>query len=289
MTDTGEHSMNASKPDQQGILPRDLFAGKTVFVTGGGSGINLGIARTFAGLGASIAICGRSQERLDAAAAGLREIGAKVSATSADVRMPDQLQSAMNASRDTLGDIDVLICGAAGNFLAQGENLSFNGFKTVIDIDLVGSFNASRIAFEQLQRTRGSIIFITAPMAHLPHAYQAHVGPAKTGVEMLMKNLALEWGPHGIRSNSIIPGFIEDTEGMRRISSEADRENFTQNIPLRRMGMTQEIGHAATFLSSPLAAYVTGTSLWVDGGQALSGSGFFNSNSAAFLASNART
>src|SRR6266852_6526554 len=172
MTDTGEHSMNASKPDQRGILPRDLFAGKTVFVTGGGSGINLGIARTFAGLGADIGICGRSQERLDAAAVGLRELGAKVSATSADVRMPDQLQSAMNASRDALGDIDVLVCGAAGNFLVQGEKLSFNGFKTVIDIDLVGSFNAGRIAFEQLKRTRGSIIFITAPMAMMPHAQQ---------------------------------------------------------------------------------------------------------------------
>jgi NAD(P)-dependent dehydrogenase (short-subunit alcohol dehydrogenase family) len=276
--------MNASKPDQQGILPRDLFAGKTVFVTGGGSGINLGIARTFAGLGAKIGICGRSQERLDAAAAGLRELGAKVSATSADVRMPDQLQSAMNASRDTLGDIDVLVCGAAGNFLVKGENLSFNGFKTVVDIDLVGSFNASRIAFGQLKRTRGSILFVTAPMAMMPHAYQAHVGPAKAGVEMLMKNLALEWGPYGIRSNSIIPGFVGDTEGMRRISSTEDSGNFVANIPLRRMGVTQEIGEAAAFLASPLASYITGTSLWVDGGQALSGSGFFNVNSAAFLA-----
>jgi NAD(P)-dependent dehydrogenase (short-subunit alcohol dehydrogenase family) len=276
--------MNASKPDQQGILPRDLFAGKTVFVTGGGSGINLGIARTFAGLGAKIGICGRSQERLDAAAAGLRELGAKVSATSADVRMPDQLQSAMNASRDTLGDIDVLVCGAAGNFLVKGENLSFNGFKAVVDIDLVGSFNASRIAFDQLKRTRGSILFVTAPMAMMPHAYQAHVGPAKAGVEMLMKNLALEWGPYGIRSNSIIPGFVGDTEGMRRISSTEDSGNFVANIPLRRMGVTQEIGEAAAFLASPLASYITGTSLWVDGGQALSGSGFFNVNSAAFLA-----
>jgi NAD(P)-dependent dehydrogenase (short-subunit alcohol dehydrogenase family) len=276
--------MNASKPDQQGILPRDLFAGKTVFVTGGGSGINLGIARTFAGLGAKIGICGRSQERLDAAAAGLRELGAKVSATSADVRMPDQLQSAMNASRDTLGDIDVLVCGAAGNFLVKGENLSFNGFKTVVDIDLVGSFNAGRIAFDQLKRTRGSILFVTAPMAMMPHAYQAHVGPAKAGVEMLMKNLALEWGPYGIRSNSIIPGFVGDTEGMRRISSTEDSGNFVANIPLRRMGVTQEIGEAAAFLASPLASYITGTSLWVDGGQALSGSGFFNVNSAAFLA-----
>jgi NAD(P)-dependent dehydrogenase (short-subunit alcohol dehydrogenase family) len=280
--------MSASKPARRDVLPNDLFAGKTVFVTGGGSGINLGIARTFAGLGANIGICGRSQARLDAAAAGLCELGVKASATSADVRVPEQLQSAMNASRDALGDIDVLVCGAAGNFLVQGENLSFNGFKTVIDIDLVGSFNASRVAFEQLKRTRGSIIFITAPMAHMPHAYQAHVGPAKAGVEMLMKNLALEWGPYGIRANSIIPGFIEDTEGMRRISSGADSENFVQNIPLRRMGMTEEIGHAAAFLSSPLAAYVTGTSLWVDGGQALSGSGFFNANSAAFLASNSR-
>ncbi|MEH2476809.1 NAD(P)-dependent dehydrogenase (short-subunit alcohol dehydrogenase family) [Nitrobacteraceae bacterium AZCC 2146] len=276
--------MDASKPDQQGILPRDLFAGKTVFVTGGGSGINLGIARTFAGLGANIGLCGRSQERLDAAAASLREIGARVSATSADVRMPDQLQSAMNASRDTLGDIDVLVCGAAGNFLVKGENLSFNGFKTVVDIDLVGSFNASRIAFDQLERTRGSILFVTAPMAMMPHAYQAHVGPAKAGVEMLMKNLALEWGPYGIRSNSIIPGFVGDTEGMRRISSTEDSGNFVANIPLRRMGVTQEIGEAAAFLASPLASYITGTSLWVDGGQALSGSGFFNVNSAAFLA-----
>jgi len=280
--------MSASKPTRRDVLPNDLFSGKTVFVTGGGSGINLGIARTFAGLGANIGICGRSQARLDAAAAGLCELGAMVSATSADVRVPEQLQSAMNASRDTLGEIDVLVCGAAGNFLVQGENLSFNGFKSVIDIDLVGSFNASRIAFEQLKRTRGSIIFITAPMAHVAHAYQAHVGPAKAGVEMLMKNLALEWGPYGIRSNSIIPGFIEDTEGMRRISSEADSRSFIQNIPLRRMGTTQEIGQAAAFLSSPLAAYVTGTSLWVDGGQALSGSGFFNSNSVAFMASNAR-
>jgi NAD(P)-dependent dehydrogenase (short-subunit alcohol dehydrogenase family) len=281
--------MSVSHSVRRDILPRDLFAGKTVFVTGGGSGINLGIARTFAELGANIGMCGRSQERLNAAAAGLGELGAKVSATSADVRVPEQLQSAMNASRDALGDIDILVCGAAGNFLVQGENLSFNGFKTVIDIDLVGSFNASRIAFEQLKRTRGSIIFISAPMAHVPHAYQAHVGPAKAGVEMLMKNLALEWGPYGIRSNSIIPGFIEDTEGIRRISSESDSENFIRHIPLRRMGITQEIGQAAAFLSSPLAAYITGASLWVDGGQALSGSGFFNANSAAFLASTART
>lgn len=274
--------MNAST-DPSRILPRDLFADKTVFITGGGSGINLGIAQVFAGLGASIAICGRSQERLDAAAAGLRDIGAKVSAVAADVRIPDQIEAAMSASQKALGDIDILICGAAGNFLARGENLSPNGFKTIIDIDLLGSFNASRIAFAQLARTRGSILFITAPMAHMAHAFQAHVGPAKAGVEMLMKNLALEWGPHGIRANSIVPGFIAETEGMRRISAQGGGEAFDNYIPLRRMGLVQEIGHAAAFLSSPLAAYITGTSLWVDGGQALAGSGFFNASSVAIL------
>src|SRR5713226_10659215 len=131
--------MSGSKSVGRDVLPHDLFSGKTVFVTGGGSGINLGIARAFAGLGANIGICGRSQERLDAAAAGLCELGAKVSATSADVRVPEQLESAMNVSRDALGEIDILVCGAAGNFLVQGETLSFNRFKTVTDIDRAGA------------------------------------------------------------------------------------------------------------------------------------------------------
>jgi len=280
--------MAEAKSGRQGILPHDLFAGKTVFITGGGSGINLGIANTFAGLGAQIGMCGRSQARLDAAAAGLRHLGARVLATSADVRQPEQLQAALDTTRKSLGDIDILICGAAGNFLVAAETLSSNGFKTIVDIDLLGSFNASRLAFAQLKRTQGSIIFITAPMAHMAHAYQAHVGAAKAGVEMLMRNLALEWGQHGIRCNSIVPGFVADTEGMRRISSDTDTQQFSRNVPLRRMGTVEEIGHAAAFLASPLAAYITGTALWVDGGQALGGSAFFNANGAAFLANNAR-
>ncbi|WP_235897576.1 SDR family oxidoreductase [Neoaquamicrobium microcysteis] len=271
-----------------GVFPTTLFAGKRVFVTGGGSGINLGIARAFARLGADIAICGRTQERLDRAAQELGGLGARVVAKAADVRQPDEMQAAFEAARETIGDIDVLVCGAAGNFLAPADQLSPNGFRTVMDIDLYGSFNAARLAFDQLVRSRGSIIFITAPMAHVAHAYQAHVGAAKAGVEMLMKNLALEWGPYGIRCNSIIPGLVEDTEGLHRISDEAGRQSFLDHIPLRRMGVVEEIGHAATFLASPLASYITGTSLWVDGGQGLPGSGFFNRNGADFLAANPR-
>ena len=131
----------------QRLLPGDLFKEKTVFVTGGGSGINLGVAKNFAALGARIGICGRTQTKLDAAAQGLREFGAKVCPIAADVRDYAALEAALARSKEELGPVDVLVCGAAGNFLARAERLSANGFKTVIDIDLLGSFNASRAAF----------------------------------------------------------------------------------------------------------------------------------------------
>ncbi len=138
----------------QRLLPRELFKGKTVFVTGGGSGINLGVAKNFAALGARVAICGRTQAKLDAAADELRALGAQVCAVAADVREIAALDAALERSREELGPVDVLVCGAAGNFLVPAERLSANGFKTVIDIDLLGAFNSARAAFEQLRRTR---------------------------------------------------------------------------------------------------------------------------------------
>jgi NAD(P)-dependent dehydrogenase (short-subunit alcohol dehydrogenase family) len=258
------------------LLPRDLFKGKTVFVTGGGSGINLGVARNFAALGAQVAICGRTQAKLDAAATELRALGARVCPVAADVRDMAALDAAMTRCHDELGAIDVLVCGAAGNFLAPAEKMSANAFKTVIDIDLLGSFNASRAAFEQLSQTRGSLIFISAGMAYMPHAFQAHVGAAKAGIDMLMKNLAIEWGRHGIRANSIVPGPIEGTEGMKRLSDPAQQALFVNGVPLRRMGTVDDIGQAAVFLASPLASYITGCVLVCDGGQNLAGSALFN-------------
>jgi NAD(P)-dependent dehydrogenase (short-subunit alcohol dehydrogenase family) len=271
--------------DIREYLPDNLFAGKTVFVTGGGSGINLGVAKCFAALGAGVAICGRTAERLDAARAELEGLGAPVSTAVADVRDYEALAAAFETSGEELGPIHTLVAGAAGNFLAPAEKLSANGFRTVVDIDLVGSFNAARAAFGQLRSTRGNLIFISAGQAFIPYAAQAHCGAAKAGIDNLMQNLALEWGRYGIRSNSIAPGPIEGTEGMKRLGT---RDGETQRaleraIPLGRYGTADEIGHTAVFLASPLAAYITGTRVVVDGGMNLPGSGVFTQVVAAAM------
>lgn len=264
-------------------LSRHLFAGKTAFITGGSSGINLAIAGAYAAHGARVAICGRKQERLDTAAAQLRTYGGEVRAYQADVRAPEQLAQALQATQDELGTIDILVCGAAGNFLAAAEDLSVNGFRTVVDIDLMGSFHAASLAFSQLRDSKGCILFITAAMASLPHAYQLHVGAAKAGVDNMMRNLALEWGCHGIRANSIMPGPIGDTEGLRRLSAGSALGRLTDSIPLGRLGEVQDIAAAAVFLASPMAQYITGVVLAVDGGQCLAGSAHFNAGARAFL------
>lgn len=259
------------------ILPGDLFAGKTVFVTGGGSGINLGIARSFAALGAGVGICGRTAEKLEKARAELEGLGAQVSTSVADVRDYDALVSAFEKTNKEIGAVHTLVCGAAGNFLCPAEQLSANGFKTVIDIDLLGSFNASRAAFEQLKESRGNILFISAGQAFTPYAAQAHAGAAKAGIDNLMRNLALEWGRYGIRSNSIAPGPIEGTEGMRKLApgDGSFHQKMKRTIPLGRYGTVEDIGQTAVFLASPLASYITGTLVVVDGGQNLPGSGLY--------------
>jgi NAD(P)-dependent dehydrogenase (short-subunit alcohol dehydrogenase family) len=265
----------------------DAYKGRTVFVTGGGSGINLGIARNFAALGANIAICGRRQEKLDIAAEELRSIGTKVCAVAADVRDIAALDTAFAASHAELGPADVLVCGAAGNFLAPADRLSANGFKTVIDIDLLGSFNASSAAVNQLKQTKGSIIYVSAGMAYMPHAYQVHVGAAKAGIDMMMKNLALEWGRYGIRVNSIVPGPIAGTEGAKRLTDPGAQAALIEAVPLHRLGTVDDIGQTAVFLASPLATYITGCVVICDGGQNLAGSAPFNAGAEQALNSHA--
>jgi NAD(P)-dependent dehydrogenase (short-subunit alcohol dehydrogenase family) len=257
-------------------LSPELLRGTSVFITGGGSGINLGIARCFAQVGADIAICGRTPERLDAAADELGNLGARVSTSVADVRDPDAVSAALVKARKDIGPMCTVICGAAGNFLAPAEKMSSKGFRTIIDIDLLGSFHTAHAAFDQLKETRGSLLFISAGQSDAPYLFQSHVGAAKAAIDSLMRHLALEWGPHGIRSNAIVPGPIEGTEGMKRLAAQVGREAWTDGIALGRFGTPEEVGAMAVVLASPLASFVTGAKIVVDGGLALSGSGMFN-------------
>jgi NAD(P)-dependent dehydrogenase (short-subunit alcohol dehydrogenase family) len=258
------------------VLRSDALKDKVAFVTGGGSGINFGIARNFIELGAKVAICSRNQERLDKAAAELGKGGARVLPVAADVRDPAAIANALERSRSELGPADIVISGAAGNFLCEAEKLSPNGFKTVIDIDLLGSFNLVRMAFDQLKQTRGSIIFISAGLAYLPYEQQVHAGAAKAGIDNMMKNLALEWGKYGIRANSIAPGYIGETEGTSRLAIGPGLDAVIESTPIGRLGSVDDIGQMAAFLCSASASFVTGAVIPVDGGHYLGGSSLLN-------------
>lgn len=249
------------------------FNGRHVFVAGGSSGINLGIADAFAARGAQVAIASRSQERIDGAVEQLRRHRGGVEGYSADVRDPAAIASALSQAHTRFGPIDVLISGAAGNFVAPALGMSPNGFKTVVDIDLNGTFNVLRAAHEFLRKPGASVINITAAQSFNPTPYQAHVCAAKAGVDMLTRTLAMEWGVDGIRINSILPGPIADTEGVRRLApNDEARARMLSRIPLGRFGSLADIAHMAMVLSSPLASFVTGAIVPVDGGGVLSGS-----------------
>jgi NAD(P)-dependent dehydrogenase (short-subunit alcohol dehydrogenase family) len=250
------------------------FSGKTVFVAGGTSGINLGIAEAFAAAGAKIAVIGRSQQRLDQALAKLRGIGKDVTGYSADVRDPQAVAAALKSTHDAFGAIDVVVSGAAGNFPSPALGMSPNGFKAVVDIDLIGTFNVLRLAHEFLRKPGASVISISAPQAVIPMAQQAHVCAAKAGVDMLTRVLAIEWGGDGIRVNSIMPGPIEGTEGMARLAPTPQAaQNVARGVPLGRFGSRQEVADLAMFLASPRAVYITGAIIPVDGGWSANGAG----------------
>jgi NAD(P)-dependent dehydrogenase (short-subunit alcohol dehydrogenase family) len=248
------------------------FKNHIVFVAGGSSGINLGIAEGFAARGARLAIISRSQERIDAAVRQLQAHGGEAIGMAADVRNPEAVEQALSAVHGKWGAIDVLISGAAGNFPAAALGMSPNGFRTVVDIDLNGTFNVLRLAHAYLKRPGASVINISAPQSYVPTKYQAHVCAAKAGVDMLTRVLAMEWGGDGIRVNSIVPGPIEGTEGIRRLVPTQDAmDRMLKTVPLGRLGTKTDIANMALFLSSPLCSYVTGAVIPVDGGRSLGG------------------
>lgn len=249
------------------------MADRTVFISGGGSGVNLAIASVIAELGGNLSICGRSQDRLTAAAAELTARGAQVVTTVADVRDADAIKQAFARTEAELGPVSGVVCGAAGNFVAPAERISTNGFKAVVDIDLLGSFHVAREGFEQLRATRGAVVFVSGGQSLMTLEAQAHVGAAKAGVDQLMRSLALEWATFGIRVNSIIPGPVRDTEGMRRLTEGGVEQAWIDSVPLHRFASGDEIGAMAAVLLSDIASYMTGAQLMVDGGLNLSGGG----------------
>jgi NAD(P)-dependent dehydrogenase (short-subunit alcohol dehydrogenase family) len=249
------------------------FTGKTVFVAGGSSGINLGIADAFAAAGANLAIASRSQERVDAACASLARQGHGVLGKSADVRNYEAIAAALAEAEARFGFIDVLVSGAAGNFPAPALGMSANAFKAVVDIDLLGTFNVLRAAHQHLKKPGAAIINISAPQSYNPMALQVHACAAKAGVDQVMRVLAIEWGADGIRVNSIAPGPIEGTEGFRRLGTPESHASMLKRLPLERFGTLADVAQLALFLASPLASYITGALIPVDGGWSLLGGG----------------
>lgn len=252
------------------LFRSDAFAGRHVFVAGGSSGINLAIAQRFAGLGARVALISRGPDRIEAAAAGIREGGGEALGMAADVRDYPAMERAFADAAGRFGPVDVVVSGAAGNFLAPAIGLSANAFRTVVEIDLIGTFNVLRASWDHLRRPGASLLSITAPQAKRPVMFQAHASAAKAGVDNLTQSLALEWGPAGVRVNAISPGPIADTEGTARLvpTPEAE-ERVKRAIALRDFGTKRDIADAAVFLASDAARYITGTILDVDGGTVL--------------------
>ncbi len=243
-----------------------LLQGKVAFVAGGTSGINLGIAKRFAELGANVAVAGRNYEKAVKAAA---EIGEGALAYSADVRDYAAIRGALADASAKLGPLDIVVSGAAGNFLAPSLGMSSNAFKTVVDIDLNGTFNVFRACHEFLNLPGASLIAITAGQAVNAMPLQVHACAAKAGINQLIRVMAMEWGPD-VRVNGISPGPIANTEGMARLAPNAEtRDAHFARIPLKRWGEIAEVAEAAVFLSSVSAGYITGTILDCDGGSQL--------------------
>ena len=253
------------------MKPRYDFSGRTVFVSGGTSGINLGIADAYAAAGARVAVMSRNPDRVVTAQAQLARPGQPVLGYTGDVRDSARVQQVLAEVHAAWGDIDALVSGAAGNFLARALDLSPNGFRAVVDIDLIGTFHVLRAAHAYLRQPGASIINISAPQSYNPAPLQVHACAAKAGVDQIMRVLAMEWGAQGIRVNSIVPGPVEGTTGLAKLASDRARASMARRVPLGRLGRLQDIAAMALFLGSDDASYITGALIPVDGGISLLG------------------
>ena len=254
-----------------GTFAAQLLRGKTAFIAGGSSGINLGIAHGLAEAGASVVLISRKIEKVETAVAELKGAGHDASGYAVDVRDYAGVEQALRDAHAARGPIDIVVSGAAGNFLAPAIGMSANAFKTVIDIDLMGTFHVLRASYEFLRKPGASVISISAGQAVNPTMFQSHVCAAKAGINMLTKCLAMEWGAAGVRVNAISPGPIRDTEGMARLTPTAESEAALKRvIPLGDYGEKRDIADLAVYLCSDEARFLTGVVLPIDGGWCVS-------------------
>lgn len=254
------------------IFQGQLLAGQAAFITGGGSGINQGIARRFAEFGAKVVVVGRTQAKLDETVRLIREAGGEALGIAADVRDFPAMQAAAKQGAEAFGPYRIVIAGAAGNFLAPAAQLSSNGFSAVVDIDLKGTFHTFRATSDHFAQDDVRCLAISAPQAVVPMPLQSHVCSAKTAINMLVKTLAIEWGSRGVRVNAISPGYVANTVGGDLMAA-GQREKITKYLPIQRFTDVDEMADFALTMVSPLCRYMTGQIVALDGGIELLGGG----------------
>ncbi|MEH6519421.1 MAG: SDR family oxidoreductase [Halioglobus sp.] len=238
---------------------------KVALVTGGGTGIGKEIARTLGAHGARVMICSRKVDVLSSTASELQGEGIDCIFRTCDIREPEVVESVISDCLSHFGQLDILVNNAAGNFPARIEDLSYNAFRTIIDIDLQGTFNMTKAAFALAMRENGgNIINIAAPFEHMGVSWQAHAAAAKSGVISLTRSAAVEWSSLGIRVNAVSPGGIRDTEGLDKLD-----EPLTKGNAAARYGTRQDIANAVMFLASDAARFINGVNLHVDGGSSI--------------------
>jgi NAD(P)-dependent dehydrogenase (short-subunit alcohol dehydrogenase family) len=259
----------APPPEGSSPLPADTYAGRSVLVTGGGTGLGRAIAVEFARLGAAVTIASRDAEHRAAGLAAVVAAGGRGTDVACDVRDPAQVAAAFDAAEAAFGPLDVVVNNAAGNFPVPAEDLSPNGWRAVTQIVLDGTFFGCR----ELGRRRiadgrpACALNVGAAYAWTGGPGFAPSAAAKAGVKNLTETLAVEWGPYGIRVNGLVPGLVPHpdeaahiTEGVPGRGEAEDRRS-----PGHRVGQPRELGWAAVFLCSPWASYVTGHTFVVDG------------------------
>lgn len=263
------------------MLKPGAFSGKTIAITGGGTGLGRSIGRCLLALGAKLVICGRRAEVLEQAARELeQETGGQVLAQPCDVRKTDEVEALVAAAIARFGAVHGLVNNAAGNFICPTERLSYNAFQTVVDIVLGGTTHCT-LAFGKhwiAEGSRGTILNIVATYASSGSGYVVPSAVAKAGVLALTRSLASEWGKYGIRFNAIAPGPFPTEGAWSRLMPEALKGLFNpaERIPLGRVGQHEELANLAAYLLSDYSAYMTGSCITIDGGESVRGAGEFN-------------